>query len=399
MRRSLVLCLLVALVITGCTVAPKPAKPVTGSLKVLVLGGAGMESTLFTAFSAANPDVKPESVQLPDAEYPELIAQLKDGTLKVDAIIAPANNFLFAQGVVTPLDDLVKQEKLSLKEYGSAVELARHDGKLYGLPVALSPMVVVYNKDLFEKAGLKAPTTGWTWDEFAADAKALVKVQQGEKSWGAAVAPWAMADLLLTAGKGPADSDLNALQAMLTHFTSLQADPKAVPKEALGSDDLSYYQAFARGEIGMALAYWEYSFAHAKPEFAWGVAPIPGDQGTPGTATLAMVNSKAENPDNARAFVKFAGGLSGAQSVAQLPGAPVPGYITDQVSSMWLAHASLGQEAAFITRLKYVPQPDYPAELAPLLLKEADAALQATKTPQEAVEAYKQARAPLMSKK
>lgn len=399
MRRSLVLCLLVALVITGCTVAPKPAKPVTGSLKVLVLGGAGMESTLFTAFTAAYPDVKPESVQLPDAQFPEILAQLKDGTLKVDALIAPANNFLFAQGVVEPLDAYVKQEKLSLQEYGSAIELARHDGKLYGLPVALSPMVVVYNKDMFTKAGLKAPTAGWTWEEFEADAKALGKVQEQEQSWGAAVAPWAIADLLLTAGKGPTDPDLTALQTLITRMSNLQADPKAVPKDVLGSDDLAYYQAFARGQVGMALAYWEYSFAHAHPEFGWSVAPIPGDQGTPGTATLAMVNSKAENPDNARAFVKFVGGLNGAQAVAGLPGAPVPAFVTDQVTSMWLAHATLGQEAAFVTQLKYVPQPDYPEELAPLLLKEADAVLQGTKTPQQAVEAYKQAREPLMSKK
>lgn len=42
----------------------------------------------------------------------------------------------------------------------------RIDGKLWGYPIALQPSMLQYNNDLFEQAGLSAPETGWTIDEF-----------------------------------------------------------------------------------------------------------------------------------------------------------------------------------------------------------------------------------------
>jgi multiple sugar transport system substrate-binding protein len=39
----------------------------------------------------------------------------------------------------------------------------KHDGKQYALPASFSTVVLFYNKDLFEKAGVAAPTAEWTW--------------------------------------------------------------------------------------------------------------------------------------------------------------------------------------------------------------------------------------------
>ena len=33
--------------------------------------------------------------------------------------------------------------------------------------------MINYNRDLFDKAGITYPTTGWTWDEFREVAKKL----------------------------------------------------------------------------------------------------------------------------------------------------------------------------------------------------------------------------------
>jgi multiple sugar transport system substrate-binding protein len=357
-----------------------------------------MDQTLFSAFTAANPDVKPEAVALP--ETGDVVAQIKSGELKVDAIVAPANSFLFNQGVVEPLDDLVKQENLSLAEYGNAIELARHNGKLYGLPVSVSPMLVVYNKELFDTAGLKHPAPGWTWDEFETAAKALAKAQEGnDPGYGVAVAPWTAADLLLSAGKGPADPDLTALTDTLNRLTRLHSDAKVAPKEVLGDAELDYYQAFGRGELGMLVSYWQNSFAHTKPEFAWGVAPLPGNDSTPGMGTLGMVTANAENRANAVAFIKFIASATGSQTIVTLPGAPVPAFVNDATQQQWLAHTALGQAGSFVFQLKYLPAPVYPADMATMLLTEADAALKGTKSVDDAIKAYKEARAPLMSNK
>ena len=49
------------------------------------------------------------------------------------------------------------------------------DGKVYGVPALVDNLAVVYNKDLFAKAGLTEPGPDWTWDELVADAKALTE--------------------------------------------------------------------------------------------------------------------------------------------------------------------------------------------------------------------------------
>ncbi|MEU6720826.1 sugar ABC transporter substrate-binding protein [Nonomuraea sp. NPDC046802] len=48
----------------------------------------------------------------------------------------------------------------------------KRDGKQYALPASFSTVVLFYNKDLFDKADVAAPTADWTWaDEQAAAAK------------------------------------------------------------------------------------------------------------------------------------------------------------------------------------------------------------------------------------
>ena len=39
------------------------------------------------------------------------------------------------------------------------------DGKQYGVPGNFSNVVLIYNKDLFDKAGIAYPTDDWTWDD------------------------------------------------------------------------------------------------------------------------------------------------------------------------------------------------------------------------------------------
>jgi multiple sugar transport system substrate-binding protein len=47
------------------------------------------------------------------------------------------------------------------------------DGKVLGVPALVDNLAVVYNKDLFAKAGIPTPKASWTWDDLRAAAKAV----------------------------------------------------------------------------------------------------------------------------------------------------------------------------------------------------------------------------------
>lgn len=73
-----------------------------------------------------------------------------------------------ASGALVPLDGKVDLSGWDENVLASAK--GKEDGKLYSVPLARQATVMFYNKGLFDKNGLKAPTT---WDEFMAANKKL----------------------------------------------------------------------------------------------------------------------------------------------------------------------------------------------------------------------------------
>ncbi len=93
--------------------------------------------------------------------------------------VPPALN----QGVLLPLDDLIARDKYDISNIvPSAMEEWIFDGKIYGLPADLFGFHAFFNVDLFEKAGLKPPTSTeeWTWDQLLDMAKKLT-VRTGDQ--------------------------------------------------------------------------------------------------------------------------------------------------------------------------------------------------------------------------
>ena len=79
------------------------------------------------------------------------------------------------------------------------VDLARYDptvlgifrrgDAVYALPRGYTPLVVVYNRDLFDRSGTSYPVDDWTWDDFLRIAKRLTRDSDGDRRvdlWGAA---------------------------------------------------------------------------------------------------------------------------------------------------------------------------------------------------------------------
>lgn len=102
------------------------------------------------------------------------------------------NMSLASEGVFLPLDDCVAdaapETAGDLADYYPGIlQIAQFDGSTYGLPWIAAPVVMFYNKALFDAAGLEYPTADWTWDDFLTNAEALTLDTDSDGSvdqWG-----------------------------------------------------------------------------------------------------------------------------------------------------------------------------------------------------------------------
>jgi multiple sugar transport system substrate-binding protein len=93
------------------------------------------------------------STALAGGDVPDIVA--------VDLIYVPAYS---AAGQMTDITDLAKSLPFFDKLSPSHVRLGSYDGKVYALPFNAEGSVLIYNKNLFKKAGLdpEKPPTNWT---------------------------------------------------------------------------------------------------------------------------------------------------------------------------------------------------------------------------------------------
>lgn len=79
-----------------------------------------------------------------------------------------------------PLDKL-----LPLPDFGAQEkDCGKVDGKLYGVNLGSNSKAAMYDTAMFEKVGVKAIDTNWTWDDFSRAAGEISKINPG-KYWGA----------------------------------------------------------------------------------------------------------------------------------------------------------------------------------------------------------------------
>src|SRR5690606_9532563 len=128
------------------------------------------------AFEDANPGITVEVTTLPYSDYgTALQTDLAAGTQSDVFDIEYANYADFqANGVLAPIEvsDPSVYRQSVLESYAT-------DGVQYALPSSFSDVVLYYNKDLFDAAGLDYPNADWTWADEKAAAEALTDTAAG----------------------------------------------------------------------------------------------------------------------------------------------------------------------------------------------------------------------------
>src|SRR5690606_28905234 len=137
---------------------------------------------LIEEFEAQNPDIIVDLIHIPSAgDYEQNLATLIAAGAAPDVFFI--NNISLpgfaAQDAFMPLEQFATEEFLD-DFFPGHLDAFRHEGELMALPRDISNMVLFYNQDLFDEAGIAAPGEGWTWDDFLAAAETLTQDTDGD---------------------------------------------------------------------------------------------------------------------------------------------------------------------------------------------------------------------------
>jgi multiple sugar transport system substrate-binding protein len=185
------------------------------------------------------------------------------------------------------LTEYSKQPAVNWNDFiAGAREAVTSQGKVLGVPALIDNLAVVYNKKMFDQAGVAYPNANWTWDDFRAAAKKLTdssKKQFGfsypmdaseDSVWHYDPLLWQNGGSILTDDlKKAAFNSPEGVRALET-LTRMAVDDKSV---FLDMQNSPYTGLFNSGKIGMLITGpWDLA---SFPDVAYGVAPLPGVNG------------------------------------------------------------------------------------------------------------------------
>lgn len=215
-----------------------------------------------------------------------------------DLVALPAENLptYAAKGAFASLDDWYSASGASASLNRNAVSMEKVNGTYYGAPWGFVPLSVIYNKTLFQQAGVtQFPTT---WDEWVATAKKLTVDKNGDgtpEQYGmvlpdhATVGNGVWASLFYEgggaivddSGKAVVNSDANV--KTLTYWANAVRNDKISPT---GVDGINADKLFTSGTVAMEVGGpWMAGVAKAA-NIDYGLAPIPA--GPAGSAASAI---------------------------------------------------------------------------------------------------------------
>jgi len=278
---------------------------------------------MIAKFNEQYPNVK---VELQSFGYDDYFTQLQSkivGGSAADVFELNFENFVAyaSEDVLLDIGDLIGDTSGFNQ---TALEAFQYDGKQFGIPNSFSNVVLIYNKDLFDKAGVSYPPGDWTWTEMSEAAKKIRAISadtyglyrplsfhefyKGVKQNGGS--------LLSEDGKNftvNLPQNVETLEIMSDWVTGSNVMPSDAQMGGMGDWDL-----FKSGRLGMIVTgIWAFSDFTDNCDFAWDVAVEPGNtaKATHFFSNAYVVNKETTNPEAAAALAAF---LAGSKEAAQI---------------------------------------------------------------------------------
>ncbi|MET7602627.1 extracellular solute-binding protein [Streptomyces avermitilis] len=213
----------------------------------------------------------------------------------------------------------------------SLIKQAQYEGKTYGVPLVTDTLALVYNKKLFQKAGIgTAPTT---WDELKTDAATIKKKTGVDGYWGSTQAYYAQTFLY---GEGTDTVDATAKKITVKSAAAVKGykawqslfSGKGLHKADTTADAYAHIQdAFVNGKVAAIIqGPWEitnfYKGSAFKTKDNLGIATVPaGSSGKGGAPTgghnlSVYAGSDKAHQEASLKFLKFMTSAASQETVA-----------------------------------------------------------------------------------
>lgn len=257
--------------------------------------------------------------------------------LAADLVFMPQ---IVDNGTAVDLTELLEDSGAAGHLAPAHVQASTADHRIYGVPYVIDTSLYLYNKDLFEEAGLDPEKPPTTWKGIKKAAEKITAL--GDDYYGAYIsgnAPgslaysftpmiWAQGQQVVTEDGG-FNFDNQATQDALRFMQDLYEGGN-IPTSSKTDGGDGFFAVFATGKIGMNFSGGNgvnTSTLGVDPEFDFGLAPIPGPKdgqwATFSGGDAAAISAQSEHKDQAWDFIKWLTSPETSESVyLSLPALP-----------------------------------------------------------------------------
>jgi multiple sugar transport system substrate-binding protein len=338
MKKIILLTVIISSILLTACANNKSNEPVTISYMVW---GAPEElevwQTIVDEFQVANPNIK-VNVEVSDWDtyWTKLKTLLAANTPPdVFAMDAPLYLDYQSRGVLLNLQPYIDKTSGFLDGfYPVTLEAYKLPDGYYGMPRDFQTIVLFYNKDMFDAAGVAYPTADWTYDDLRAAAKDLTIDIDGDGTidqygfsadlwdmelvWSEAI--WSWGGEVINADHTKTLIGEPAAREAWQYFYDLMFVDKSMPDaNTTGQYGGDLFQA---GKVAMtSIGHWAVP-GYATVDFKWDVAPMPtsptGGRATSVNSAGFVVAKESKYPDAAWEFVKYCLSETGQKRLTEL---------------------------------------------------------------------------------
>lgn len=350
---------------TDDAAAQTPAEPMTITYCNFNSSG-GNEETLqkmVEAFEDTHENIKIEVETIGyDDYFTQMQTRVAGGTapdcyeLNIENFAAYANKGLLAE--------ITGQDLSGLNE--TALGAFNVNGKQYGLPESFSNVVLIYNKDLFDQAGVTYPTDDWTQDDVQNAAEKIRAL--GDDIFGIwqpityneffkVVAQYGGS--LLNEDKTQftinSEENIKAAQTLVDRVLVSNVQPNSVQQGGMGDWDM-----FMSGRLGMIpTGIWAFQTFTENCDFAWDIAVEPGStqKATHFFSNCVVMNPETEHPEEVAEWLAWLTSSTESADIRLAAGWDLPALKDLNALSSYLEITPPDNRKAVFESLDYLVMP------------------------------------------